>query len=198
MDNLCLELFNARVDRLDRCKLAKRMDEDPNYRLDHSQMIKREWISVHGITEDDIDAFVLNARLLIQDNDGFSIRCLAESVYSGDDVPEKVKEQFSEYRRKWRDYRESSSPFKHYEDDRHFTNGELFGVVLYGGLAHSNRDKVVCFYAIRKQGLVSSIMCARFLSTLRIFLGVVRGIREVNNKVLKDYNAKKEAKSAGD
>lgn len=191
MNNSRLRLFNERVDRLDRCKLAKRMDENPHYKLDYEQMIKRQWISVDDITEDDIDAFVLNVRLLIQDNDGFSIRCLAEEVYSQNDVPDELKDEFHEHRQKWHDYRESSSIVKHLKEDRNFKNGELFDILLYGGLAHSNRDKVMLFYAITKQGAFSSIVCGWFLSTLRIFIGVVRNIREVNKKFLKHNNANK-------
>lgn len=191
MNNSRLHLFNERVDRLDRCKLAKRMDENPHYKLDYEQMIKHQWISVDDITEDDIDAFVLNVRLLIQDNDGFSIRCLAEEVYSQNDVPDELKDEFHEHRQKWRDYRESSSIIKHLKEDRNFKNGELFDILLYGGLAHSNRDKVLLFYAITKQGAFSSIVCGWFLSTLRIFIGVVHNIREVNEKFLKHYNANK-------
>lgn len=189
MDNFCLDLFNERVDRLDRCKLAKRMDENPQYTFNYEQMIKRQWISVGDITEDDIDAFVLNVRLLIQDNDGFSIRCLARRVYSRNDVPNELKDEFSEHRRRWRDYMERSSAFKHDQDDRNFRNDELFDILLYGGLAHCNRDKVVSFHALTKQGALSSIVFGRFLSSLRVLIGVVRDIREVNKKVLKQYNA---------
>ena len=191
MNNLCLYLFNERVDRLDRCKLTKRMDENPNYKLEYEQMIKSQWISVKDITEDDIDAFVLNVRLLIQDNDGFSIRCLAEDVYSRNDVPDNLKDEFNNHRKKLSDYIESSSIFKHYQENRNFRNGELFKILLYGGLAHSNKDKVMLFHAITKQGLSSSIVFGWFLSTLRVLIGVVRDIREVNKKVLENYNANK-------
>jgi hypothetical protein len=167
------------------------MDENPHYKLNYKQMIKRQWISVDSITEDDIDAFALNIRVLIQDNDGFSIRCLAEGVYSRNDIPDNLKEEFNEHRRTWRDYIENSSIFKHYQEDRNFRNDELFDILLYGGLAHSNRDKVMSFYAITKQGFFSSIVCGWFLSTLHIFIGIVRNIREVNKKVLKHYNANK-------
>jgi len=186
-----LHLFNERVDRLDRCKLAKRMDEDPHYKADYEQMVKRQWISVDGITEDDIDAFVLNVRPLIQDNDGYSIHCLAKGVYSRNDVPDNLKDEFKNHRKKWRDYIKSPSIFKHYQEDRNFSSKELFDILLYGGLAHSNRDKVMSFYAITKQGAFSSVVCAWFLSTLRTFIGVVRDIRVVNKKVLEHYNANK-------
>jgi hypothetical protein len=194
MNNLCLVLFNERVDRLDRCKLTKRMDENPHYKLDYEQMINRRWVSVGGITEDDIDAFVLNIRLLIQDKDGFSIRCLAENVYSRNDVPKNLRDEFNQHRAEWNNHQKSSSMFRHYQEDRNFENSELFDILLYGGLAHSDPGKVKSFYFITKQGIYSSILFAWFLSTLRIFIKVVREIRDVNHKVLEYYNAKEQIK----
>jgi len=38
MDLLPLRLFNEKVDRLDRCRLAKRM-ENPQYQLQYDKMI---------------------------------------------------------------------------------------------------------------------------------------------------------------
>ena len=66
MNKRAFVFFNERVDRLNRSALAKRM-ATPHYRLDYNRMMNREWISAEGITEDDVDAFVLNVRLLIQD-----------------------------------------------------------------------------------------------------------------------------------
>ena len=67
---------------------------DPHYQLDYERMMQREWISVDGVTEDDVDAFVLSFRCLTQDRDGFSIRRLAEDVYASPSVPGELKDRF--------------------------------------------------------------------------------------------------------
>jgi hypothetical protein len=178
-----LILFNERVDRLTRSDLAQRM-EKPHYTLDYEKMMKRDWISADGVTEDAVDAFVLNVRLLVQDQDGFSIRRLADDVYAESSVPANLRGRFAGQRERWREHIEQPSMFKHFTEDRNFTNGELFDILMYGGLAHANRDKVDLFCALTKQGAYSSFICGSFLSTLRVFLGVVRAIRDINTELL--------------
>lgn len=181
-----LSLFNERVERLARSALAKRM-ASPHYTLDYKKMMRREWISADGLTEDAVDAFVLNVRLLVQDQDGFSIRRLAEDVYDQDSVPADMRSRFAEQRRKWREHVELPSVCKHFGEDRNFTNGELFKVLMYGGLVHANRDKVDLFYALTNQGAYSSLVCASFLVSLRMFLDVVRAIRDINAELLSHW-----------
>lgn len=185
-----LLLFNERVDRLDRSELAKRM-QDPHYEMDYDRMMKREWVSVDGVTEDAIDAFVLNIRLLLQERDGFSIKQLAEEVYSQPSVPVDLRDKFHTQRARWFECLEIPSVFGHFQDGRHFTTGELFDILLYGGLAHANRDKVGLFYALTKQGAVSSIICAWFLGTLNALLDIVRKIRDINKELLEYWKCQK-------
>jgi hypothetical protein len=178
-----LALFNERADRLKRSALAKRM-KNPHYVLDYQRVMKREWISADGVTEDAVDAFVLNIRLLIQDQDGFSIRALADDVYCLDCVPLELRHRFSKQREIWNEHRNQQSIFRHFSEPRNFTNGELFDVLMYGGLAHANRDKVALFHALTKQGAYSSVVCASFLHSFRILLGGVQAIRDVNAELM--------------
>lgn len=123
-------------------------------------------------------------RLLIQDRDGFSIRELAKKVYQRDDVPEEYRNRFNEQRCKWGRHTACASMFKHVTEDRNFTNGELFDILLYGGLAHVSGDKVDLFRRLTTQGFYSSLLCGSFLSSLGILLEVVRAIRRVNEELL--------------
>lgn len=183
MFNDRLFLFNERVDRLDRTTLAKRLG-DPQYTLSYHRMMNREWISADGVSEDDVDAFVLNVRLLIQDRDGISIRKLAENVYSSPTVPGSLQQQFAQHRQRWCDHKTQPSMFRHLTEDRNFTNGELFDILMYGGLAHVDSTKVDHFYQLTKQGAFSSMVFASFLVSLRLFLQVVRSIRDTNLSLL--------------
>ena len=185
-EKCALILFNERVERLVRSALAKRM-ENPHYTLDYKRMMERDWISQDGVTEDAVDAFVLNVRLLVQDKDGFSIRCLYDDVYACSSVPGELRNRFAEQKRRWLEHLESPSAFKHFTEGRNFSNGELFDALMYGGLAHANRDKVDLFYRLTRQGAYSSLVCGSFLSTLHIFLDVVRAIREINAELLNHW-----------
>jgi hypothetical protein len=184
MDKLALNLFNERVERLNRCKLAQRMEENPNYTLNYDLMMKRQWVAIDGVTEDDVDALVLNIRLLIQDNDSFSIKCLAENVYQNGNAPNNLIVKFVEQREKWRDYMQRPSIVAHFKDNRNFTNEELFYIIFYGGLAHSDKKYINIFYHLTSQGLFSAIVFGCFLSSLRIFLSVVREIYKINKELL--------------
>jgi hypothetical protein len=177
-----LDLFNDRVARLERSGLALRMQE-PHYKLDLDRVTRGDWISLRGVSEDAVDAFVLHVRLLSQDSDGFSIRRLAEDVYCGPGVPLELKQRFDTCREKWSAHTDRRSLLKHPAEDRNMTNGELFDILLYGGLAHANRDKLSLFLALTRSGPIGSFVCVSFLNCLRLFLEVVRGIRDVNKEL---------------
>lgn len=100
MDIIPLILFNEKVNRLDNCRLTKRMAH-PRYKIQHNKIMNLDWIAVDGVSPDDVDAFVLNLRLLIQDSDEFSIRCLSK-IYEKDEVPKELSEAFAEQRQKWK------------------------------------------------------------------------------------------------
>jgi hypothetical protein len=184
MKSTSLTLFNERVERLERTALAKRM-ATPNYKMDYERMMNREFVSADGVTEDDVDAFVLSLRLLIQDNDGYSIRCLADDIYSDESVPTNLRSRFNAARERWKQHCAQKSAFKLSGQDSNLENGHTFDVILYGGLAHTNRDKVNDFHMLAKRGAFSSLVFASFLHMLNLLLSVVREIRDVNNELLR-------------
>lgn len=182
MDTTALVLFNNRVERLLRSGLAERM-QHRQYILSREKFLNREWICADGVTEDAIDAFVLNIRLLIQDRDGFSIRQLA-AFYESEEVPGELKKRFSEAREQWAKHIAQRTPFKKPDKSANFTYGELFDVLLYGGLAHANPDKAELFYRLTTQGAASAFVFACFMRSLEQLLEVARTIRETNEKLL--------------
>lgn len=183
-----LVLFNERVDRLLRSGLATRM-ADKRFILSYEKMVNREWICANGVTEDAVDAFVLNIRLLIQDEDGFSIRRLAEDVYSNEAVPKDLRDRFANAREIWRKHLDEVSLFKHFTKNRNFTNRELFEFLMYGGLAHANSDKVNMFFGLTKQGAFSAFVFSYFLRSLRVLLDVVCSVHNVNDELVSREDA---------
>lgn len=103
---------------------------DPHYALDYDRMIECEWISLNGVSEDDVDAFVLNFRLLVQDKDVFSVKCLAETVYINGDVPAVLRNDFFALRERWQRFLETASVIKHFHEDRNYKNAELFDILI--------------------------------------------------------------------
>ena len=183
MDLLPLHLFNEKVDRLDRCRLAKRM-ENPQYQLQYDKMINRNWIAADGITEDDVDAFVLNLRLLIQDGDGFSIRRIYEDIYAQNNIPDYIREKFEQERKRWHDHLSLSSVFGRVEGQGNYANKELFDILFYGGLAHMNPEYVRSFRFMTRQGIYSAILFGSFLGSLNTLLDVLRNMRQINKELM--------------
>lgn len=177
-----LILFNEKVDRLERCGLTKRI-ATPRYIIQHDKIMDRQWIAFDNISEDELDAFVLNLRLLIQDRDGFSIRCLAK-LYEEDGVPKDLVIAFDEQRKKWKTHRGSLSLLIKPGGTEKLSNGDLFDILFYGGLAHQDKKYLNEFIILTKQGAFSAFVFGFFLSSLNTIIDVLRKIRDINRRLL--------------
>jgi len=182
MDISPLVLFNEKVDRLERCVLTKRM-ATPRYVIQRDKIMDRQWIAFDNISEDDLDAFVLNLRLLIQDRDGFSIRCLSK-LYKENIVPKDLAMEFEEQRNTWKTYRSSPSSLIKPGGTEKLSNGELFDILFYGGLAHQDQKYLSEFIILTRQGAFSVFVFGFFLSALKTILDVVRNIKEINIRLI--------------
>lgn len=125
----------------------------------------------------------LSLILLIQDRDGFSIRCLAK-LYEEDGVPQDLAMAFDKQRKKWKTYRSSFSPSIKLGGTEKLSNGELFDILFYGGLAHQDQKYLKEFIILTKQGTFSAIVFVFFPSSLNTILDVLRNIRDINNKLI--------------
>lgn len=185
MDIMSLILFNEKVDRLERCRLTRRM-ATPRYKIQYDKIMNREWIAFDDVSEDDVDSFVLNLRLLIQPKDCFSIKCISK-IYKKDGIPKELSKAFDEQEQSWETYRNSMSVLTNPNGSDKMSNGDLFDILLYGGLAHQNKDKVINFYKLTKQGAVSAIVFGYFLSSLNTILNILRNIKEINNRTIEVF-----------
>ena len=183
MDTLPFLLFNEKVARLQACRLAKRM-QNPNYQIQYEKIMNREWIAADDITPDDVDAFVLNLRLLVQDNDGFSIRCLADE-YRANSVPQRLQDRFAEVREELHTHFNSRSVIGKPGDQGNYSNKELFDIIMYGGLSHNDKKYLQEFRFLTQSGLFSALVFASFLQTVGTILEVAKRIGELNDELLK-------------
>jgi len=182
MDITPFVLFNEKIDRLERCELTKRMATSI-YIIQPDKIMDREWIAFDNVSEDDLDAFVLNLRLLIQDRDGFSIRCLAK-LYEKSEVPEGLSHAFDEQRDKWKTHRSEFSLLIKPGGTEKLTNGELFDILFYGGLAHQDQKYLNEFIILTKQGAFSTFVLGFFLIALNTIMDVLRNIKDINNRLI--------------
>ncbi|MFZ0050232.1 MAG: hypothetical protein WAK96_00525, partial [Desulfobaccales bacterium] len=98
--------------------------------------------------------------------------------------PKDLSEAFDEQEQRWETYRNSMSVLIKPDRSDKMSNGDLFDILLYGGLAHQNKDKVIDFYKLTKQGAFSAIVFGSFLGSLNTILDVVRKIKEINNQLI--------------
>ena len=182
IDTRVIEMFNAKVDRLDRTRLATRMAK-ANYRLDSERIVNGDWIAINGITEDDVDAFVLNLRCLLQDGDGFSVNCLSK-VYAMNGVPDEYRREFEVQRECLQTHWERPSMIHRLEGKGTYTNNELFAIIVYGGLAHCDRKYDQEFLRLTRLDLLSAIVFAVFEYTLQVLLTTFKKMRDINRNLL--------------
>jgi hypothetical protein len=182
MDIFPLILFNEKVDRLERSGLNKRM-ATPKYIIQQDKITDRQWIAFDNISEDDLDAFVLNLRLLIQDRDGFSVRCLSK-LYKENGVPKDLAMAFDVQRKKWKNYRSSPSLLIKPGGIEKLSNGGLFDILFYGGLAHLDKKYLNEFIILTTQGAFSAFVFGFFLMSLKTILNVLKDIRDINIRLI--------------
>jgi hypothetical protein len=96
--------------------------------------------------------------------------------------------EFEEQRKKWNDYRSSLSLLNNPDSPEKLSNGELFDILFYGGLAHQNQKHFNKFILLTKQGAFSAFVFGFFLSSLNTLLKVVRNIRDINNRWIQNQD----------
>lgn len=160
----------------------------------------------HSELDDENDeflrSFVAVMRLFTLDTDRFSLRYLGENFFKEDDGPlfkrfPKEAKQFNELRKKLNDYLnslpriqinrifgENSYSFK--------SNWEIFQSFAYGGLIHTNWDKIRKYYAFnlhRNEGKNATIYPLYRGNVIDILLNITRFIdlisENVINKIIK-------------
>lgn len=124
-----------------------------------------EWLAHDGLDVDQLEAFCLNLRLLIQDRDGISIRSMQQlSETWGPDYTkqrEAVWSATNELRT-----RLSERSFVQLKTELETTKQRLFDVVFYGGLAHVDKEKRDEFERIVNSGLFSAFAFQAFCSVV--------------------------------
>jgi ribosomal protein L30 len=188
-----LRRFNRRVGRLENSRFWKRYEnQQPEVisRMENMQIEQtgtttfdltgRIFSSLKDFDRDDLDAFVLTYRMFTQNNDPISIGALAR-IYGSTWVPKEAQNCFEEARRHLNEHaaQRASVTF----GEQVITVGQVVDIVVYGGLAHSNRAKATIFEAWEKSGIMGFIW-ADFFAYLRQFMRVAKYLRSLNEQVL--------------
>lgn len=149
-----LSLFNERAKKLADSRFLAWLKARGNKQPDISRVIGGDWLAYEDLNSEDLDSFCLNLRLLIQDRDGFSIRCLSQVYEQFPKDYEEAKRLFFEETRKLNEYLEERA-FVQLPGRNSLTHKELLNIVLYGGIAHNDEKYYSDFVRMTKAGFFS-------------------------------------------
>lgn len=142
---------------------------------DIPRIIQGNWLAHDQLNPDEMEAFCLNLRLLIQDQDGFSIRRISQLASQW---PERYETQRSGIQQAVLhlnvelDKASLVSIFK----DKPTCNRDLFDVIFYGGLAHANPGKREQYERLVHSGFFSYFVFNAFCATLFHYRNCIQAI----------------------
>jgi hypothetical protein len=161
-----LILYHRKMDEIKRTRFYNFYKKNP---ITTSIRFKRDPLPSIDIDHSELDdendeflrSFVVMMRLFTLDTDRFSLRYLGENFFKEDDGPLFIlfpneAKQFNELRKKLNDFLNSPPQVKinrvFGENSYSFeSNWEMFQSFAYGGLIHSNWDKIKKYYAFNLQ-----------------------------------------------
>lgn len=132
---------------------------------DWDRVKQGDWLAQDKLNADEMEAFCLNLRLLIQDQDGFSIRKIKQlselwpDKYMGNKVA--IHRTVDELNAKL-----EQPSLVNVKITGTTTNRELFDIIFYGGIAHANPSKRDEFDRITQSGLFSVFAFQAFGSVI--------------------------------
>ncbi len=182
MDLIPLMLFNERADRLRESSFLKWLNKSQKKPRKQDIDVGR-WLSYEGLRPDDLDAFCLNLRLLIQDRDGYSINCLSNLYEILPETVEEARTLFKQERKKLNDYLEERSFIQ--IEVRNLSNRDVFNILFYGGLVHNNVKYYEDYIRLTKSGLFSIFTFVELWNILLQFNTYIQNIAMINKAVIK-------------
>jgi len=174
-----LQLFNEKADKLLRQPLLRVGTVSLKLEWDAETNELRHTLA--GVSETDIDAFVLTARLFVQDQDGISFRRIVE-IYDDPDVPWSMADRFRDAREKWTAYLDVQPGMA--VNLKTLTNGDILRVLFYGDLAHVNEAKRAEYEQWRAVPAFAALATFHLIGVLEQLASLVAFIRGLNTDLL--------------
>lgn len=128
-------------------------------------IIAGDWLSHDGLSPEALDSFCLTLRLLIQNQDGFSIRKINSLAEKWQNTYAIYREAIQQAIKDLNDKLNSRSlvQFRGCEET---TNRDVFDAIFYGGIVHLNPGKRDLFRQLKNSGLFSFFLFQSFIGIL--------------------------------
>lgn len=179
-----LKLYNEKVGKLLNSRFLQHLKEkgmNVNLKVDQQGTTLR-----HNLPDQEaIDAFILNIRYFNQDNEMSSLRNLAKK-YNNSKLSDELKKEFNFARDRLNEELDKNSNIK---ISRDLTNGDIFDIFIYGGIAHADSQKKKTYDSWKQNTYVYYFLEMSFNNILFYFLNVIVFIRNVNQKAIKELES---------
>jgi hypothetical protein len=152
---------------------AKRLESSPFWAWmtssrgepDWKRVLAGDWLAHDQLKAEELDSFCLNLRLLIQDRDGFSLRCIRDLASTW---PQQYQERARLISEATTDLNQllSQKSLVSLNPGEKTTHRELFDIIFYGGIAHADPTKRDEFARIERSGLFSAFAFEAFCAVL--------------------------------
>lgn len=190
-----LELFNEKADRLLNSEFVDYVRKQ-GMSLKVTYTPHSATIDLNTPGKDATEAFVLNLRFFIQDNERSSFRNMAKT-YESLSVSGDLKQEFNKTRRVLNDTLDSSSNMKIMKRGSAdaFTRREIIWNIVYGLLAHSNDERRKTIEEWKKDPTLWAPVNFEFQSALLEFLRFIQIVYELNKRALAEISSGSSIKS---
>lgn len=188
-----LRLFNRRITETERSAFWRRYAEQIPNVISHMKNMRLEKIgpaqftlegtvysSLEDFDRDEIKSFVLDYRQYTQNNDAISVGSMAR-IYDAPWMHPGARKNFQEVRKRINRALDAESSLMF--GDHHMTVRELVEIVVYGGLAHTKKDKVQIFESWENSGIMGFVW-AVFFAAMRDLMQNWKSLRTLNEQVL--------------
>lgn len=166
--------FILRAHKLERSAFWQWQNQRPVH-VDHAAIVAGNWLAYDGLREEDLDSFCLNLRLLIQDRDGISIRKMSQHVALWPDAHAEQKSAVQVAVATLNE-RLDRPCLVSLSTTGKTTIHELFSVLFYGGLVHSDELMREEYRRVIKAGLFSYFVFTAFWGVLCDFRNCIQSV----------------------
>lgn len=176
-------MFNVRAYYLAESRFVAWLNGQGNKQPDLERVQEGHWTSLIGMHREDLDAYALNLRPLIQAQDGYSIRCLA-AIY------EALPEDYAEEKSAFAYVRGELNAFFSRETSlqilpgKRLTNWDLLETYLYGGIAHNSQKHFGNFIKLTQSGEFTLFTLAPFLNLMHFLNNSIQKLAILNKVVI--------------
>jgi hypothetical protein len=180
-----MELFNEKAGRLQESRFYAWLRNGPK-QADFAKILAGDWLAYAGLHPDDLDAFCLNLRLLIQPGERYSLKHMPE-IYKvfGEEAGEAAR-LAGDALAELVEYLKEDSVVQ-LDDKSRLSNWGLFEIIFYGGLAHSNESKIAHWHRLTRKGIFSVFTFWGFIGTVHRYMNCITKLGAMNQAILKHH-----------